>query len=54
MQPAAAAVFALYSQLLRSAPRDYAARRVRADYLERVRHRLQSTSSLETGAAALS
>jgi hypothetical protein len=43
-----------WEQLLRSAPRDYAARRVRADYLERVRQRLQSTSSLETGAAALS
>jgi hypothetical protein len=42
-----------WEQLLRSAPGDYAARRVRADYLARVRQRLQSAIALEARAAAL-
>lgn len=43
-----------WEQLLRNAPRDYAARRVRADYLASVRQRLQNISAAETRAAALS
>ena len=42
-----------WEQLLRSAPRDYSARRVRADYLTRVRLRLQRTSAHEANAATL-
>lgn len=42
-----------WDQLLRSAPREYSARRVRAEYLRRVRLRLEHAGAHEAGAPAL-
>ena len=42
-----------WEQLLQNAPRDYSARRIRADYLMRLRLRLERASTPEPDAAAL-
>lgn len=42
-----------WEQLLRNAPRDYSARRIRADYITRVRLRLERAGVPELGAIAL-